>query len=222
MIELQSVSIFAGEFALQNISFQVPRGDYAVLMGRTGRGKTTILESICGLRNVAAGSILIDGVDVTHWLPGDRQIGYVPQDLALFPTLTVAEHLAFALRLRRWPQSEIDARIAELSEVLGITSLLKRTVQALSGGESQRVALGRALSFRPAVLLLDEPLSALDESTRLEMHELLKRVKQATGVTTLHVTHSNEEAEALADHRFELNDGVLSSSNERPARRASD
>ncbi|MCA9138386.1 MAG: ABC transporter ATP-binding protein [Planctomycetales bacterium] len=210
MIHLENVAIRAGGFSLNEISFQVPKGDYAVLMGRTGRGKTTILESICGLRRVTAGTIRIDGTDVTDWLPGDRQIGYVPQDLALFPTLSVAEHLAFALRLRKRPGAEIDNRISELAEVLGITALLDRSVDALSGGESQRVALGRALSFRPSVLLLDEPLSALDESTRTEMHELLKRVKQTTGVTTLHVTHSNEEAEALADHRFELNDGVLS------------
>lgn len=210
MIQLENVSIRAGDFSLNEISFQVPKGDYAVLMGRTGRGKTTILESICGLRRVSSGKILIDGADVTDWLPGDRQIGYVPQDLALFPTLTVAQHLAFALRLRKRSKFEIEGRISELAQVLGITSLLDRSVDALSGGESQRVALGRALSFRPSVLLLDEPLSALDESTRAEMHDLLKRVKQTTGVTTLHVTHSNEEAEALADHRFELNDGVLS------------
>jgi len=210
VIELLNLSIHAGEFSLSDISMKVPRGAYAVLMGRTGRGKTTILESICGLRKVSAGKILIDGVDVTDWLPGDRQIGYVPQDLALFPTLSVSQHLSFALKLRKRPQREIEDRISELAQVLGITELLGRKVAALSGGESQRVALGRALSFRPAVLLLDEPLSALDESTRAEMHDLLKRVKQTTGVTTLHVTHSNEEAEALADVRFELNDGVLS------------
>ncbi|QEG01750.1 Sulfate/thiosulfate import ATP-binding protein CysA [Stieleria maiorica] len=209
MIQLDNVAIHAGDFSLSGISMHVPCGHYAVLMGRTGRGKTTILESICGLRKVSSGRISIDGVDVTTWLPGDRQIGYVPQDLALFPTLTVAQHLAFALRLRKRPQIEIDNRIAELAEVLGIEALLGRKVDALSGGESQRVALGRAISFRPAVLLLDEPLSALDESTRAEMHALLKRVKETTGVTTLHVTHSNEEAEVLADQRFELHEGVL-------------
>lgn len=210
MIQLEGVSIRAGEFKLNDISLEVPSGGYAVLMGRTGRGKTTILETICGLRKVTAGKISIGSVDVTDWLPGDRQVGYVPQDLALFPTLTVAEHLAFALRLRKHPEGFIEARIESLAEVLGITMLLKRKVQALSGGESQRVALGRALSFRPSVLLLDEPLSALDESTRSEMQELLRKVKETTGVTTLHVTHNQQEADALADHRYELNDGVLS------------
>ena len=210
MIELQDLSIRAGGFRLDNVSLEVPSGDYAVLMGRTGRGKTTILESICGLRKVTSGKILIDSTDVTKWLPGDRQVGYVPQDLALFPTLTVAEHLSFALKLRKRSQDFIHARVQSLADVLGITMLLERKVHALSGGESQRVALGRALSFSPSVLLLDEPLSALDESTRSEMHDLLRTIKQTTGVTTLHVTHSNEEAEALADRRFVLHDGVLS------------
>jgi ABC-type sugar transport system ATPase subunit len=210
MIQLQDLSIRAGGFRLDGVSLEVPSGDYAVLMGRTGRGKTTILESICGLRKVTSGKILIDSTDVTNWLPGDRQVGYVPQDLALFPTLTVGEHLAFALKLRKRPQGHIRARVESLAEVLGITMLLGRRVDALSGGESQRVALGRALSFSPSVLLLDEPLSALDQSTRSEMHDLLRKIKKTTGVTTLHVTHSNEEAEALADHRFVLDNGVLS------------
>lgn len=209
MIVLENVTITAGKFRLDGISLVVPDGGYAVLMGKTGRGKTTILESICGLRRVTSGKILVDDVEITEWLPGDRQIGYVPQDLALFPTLTVKEHLAFALRLRRWKKPRIEARIQELAEVLGITKLLDRGVEALSGGESQRVALGRAISFHPSVLLLDEPLSALDESTRAEMHELLKQIQQTTNVTTLHVTHSEEEAIALADHRFVLEDSAI-------------
>ena len=217
MIDLQNVSIRAGDFELSGISFHVPAGQYAMLMGRTGRGKTTILEAICGLRAVSGGKILVDGVDVTDWLPGDRQVGYVPQDLALFPTLTVSQHLAFALKLRKHSLESVEKRTAELAEVLGITHLLDRNVTALSGGESQRVALGRALSFHPTVLLLDEPLSALDESTRGEMHELLKRVKETTGVTTLHVTHSTEEANILADCTLVLEDGRVSVETSRPS-----
>ncbi len=209
MIELRNVCIRAGSFSLTDVSFHVARGQYAVLMGRTGRGKTTILESICGLRKIASGEILIDGVNVTDWSPADREIGYVPQDLALFPTLSVQQHLEFALRLRRHPRQEITERTAELAAVLGLEHLLGRTIAGLSGGESQRVALGRALSFHPSVLLLDEPLSALDEATRGEMHSLLRKVKQATGVTTLHVTHSSEEADALADRRIALENGRI-------------
>lgn len=210
MIELRDVTIRAGQFKLEHISLDIAAGEYAVLMGKTGRGKSTILEAICGLRKVQAGRISIHETDVTDWSPADRQIGYVPQDLALFATLTVREHLEFALRLRKEPRKAVNDRVAELSEVLGIMRLLDRTIRGLSGGESQRVALGRALSFRPSVLLLDEPLSALDEDTRREMHALLKTVKDNTGVTTLHVTHSVEEAEALADRRFVLDDGCIS------------
>lgn len=204
MIELRGVTVKSGSFELPSISLQIQSGVYAVLMGTTGRGKTTLLESICGLRRVAEGQVLIHGQDVTRWSPADRGIGYVPQDFALFPTLTVLEHLEFALRLRKLPRGVVKERTQELSEVLGIGHLLSRSIAGLSGGESQRVALGRALSFRPSVLLLDEPLSALDESTRNEMHDLLRRVKQTTGVTTLHVTHSVSEAESLADRCFWL------------------
>lgn len=210
MIELRDVHIRAGQFELSNVSFLVDAGQYAVLMGRTGRGKTTILESICGLRRIDRGAILIHDTDVTDWPPADREIGYVPQDLALFPTFTVAEHLQFALRLRRQPVRQIEQRTEELAQLLGISHLLNRRIQGLSGGESQRVALGRALSFHPSVLLLDEPLSALDEATRNEMQALLRRVTRESGVTTLHITHSADEAEALADRFFHLHDGKLS------------
>ena len=209
MIELRNVTVRSGSFSLPRVSFQILSGEYAVLMGTTGRGKTTLLESICGLRRVVEGQIFIHGREVTRWSPADREIGYVPQDLALFPTLSVQQHLEFALRLRKHSAAIIAEQTKELSEVLGIGHLLTRSIVGLSGGESQRVALGRALSFRPSVLLLDEPLSALDESTRHEMHELLRRVKQSTGVTTLHVTHSAAESESLADRCFRLTaDGI--------------
>lgn len=204
MIQLQEVSCRAGEFRLENVSVSIGAGEYAILMGQTGQGKTTLLEIICGLRPVSTGRVLVRGVDVTHWAPADRQIGYVPQDLALFPHLSVTAHLEFALRLRRQPRSIRQRRTAELAELLGIEHLLPRRIQGLSGGEAQRVALGRALAFRPAVLLLDEPLSALDTDTRGEMHELLRKVKTNTGMTTLHVTHNLEEAAALADRCFRL------------------
>jgi ABC-type sugar transport system ATPase subunit len=209
MIELQRVSLRAGNFALHDISLRIESGEYAVLMGRTGRGKTTLLEAVCGLRKVESGRILLHGDDVTDWSPADRQIGYVPQDLALFPTLTVRQHLEFAVRLRKSPPAVIRERVDEMSALLGITPLLERHVQGLSGGESQRVALGRALSFHPAVLLLDEPLSALDDATRGEMYALLRSIRERTGVTVLHVTHSRQEAAALADRLLLLEDGRI-------------
>jgi ABC-type sugar transport system ATPase subunit len=207
MIRLDNVSIAAGEFRLTGLSFALNAGEHAVLMGRTGRGKTTVLEAICGLRRVTAGRILLGDVDVTDWDPADRRIGYVPQDLALFPTLSVHEHLAFALTVQRRSREVIDRRVRELAVLLGIEPLLERRIQGLSGGESQRVALGRALSAEPPVLLLDEPLSALDDSTRGEIRALLKQIQTATGVTILHVTHHRQDAEALADRLLVLEEG---------------
>ena len=150
---------------------------------------------------------------MTRLKPADRGVGYVPQDLALFPTLNVRDNLAFALEVRGWGRAETAARVEELGELLGLRSLSDRRPHGLSGGESQRVALGRALAFRPAVLLLDEPFSALDDETRAEMYALLRSVQRLTGVTTLHVTHSLAEAMALADRILLLRDGALS---ERP------
>jgi ABC-type sugar transport system ATPase subunit len=204
MIELSSVSIRIGDFQLKDLSFRVDAGQYAVVMGKTGIGKTTILEAICGLRTVHSGRILINGVDVTRWTPADRNVGYMPQDLALFPSMTVREHIEFAMKVRSRPAKEISDRVMELASLLEITPLLDRRIKGLSGGESQRVALGRALSFRPSVLLLDEPLSALDEETRLTAQSLLKSLNKITGVTILHVTHNQEEADALGDYCIRL------------------
>ncbi|HUY88162.1 MAG TPA: ATP-binding cassette domain-containing protein [Pirellulales bacterium] len=199
MIELCNASIRSGPFVLSDVSLTVPTGGYAILMGGTGQGKTTIVEAICGLRAVERGSVVVGGVDVTRWKAADRGIGYVPQDLALFPTMTVREHLEFALRIRRAGRTLIRQRVAELSHVLGIEGLLARRVHHLSGGEAQRVALGRALAFDPQALLLDEPLNALDETTRDRLCELLRSVQRQRGLTTLHITHSRTEARALAD-----------------------
>jgi ABC-type sugar transport system ATPase subunit len=207
MIELDDITIHSGSFSLAATKLTVPAATYAVLMGGTGQGKTTILEAICGLRRVSSGRIVLNGVDITRWKPADRGVGYVPQDLALFPTMTVREHLEFALRLRRAAAATIRDRVAELAEVLGIQALLARRVRGLSGGEAQRVALGRALSFHPRVLLLDEPLNALDEATRDRLCELLRSVQRENELTTLHVTHSRAEARALADKLFVLEAG---------------
>ncbi len=207
MIRVEELSVRAGAFTLRGVSFAVPAGAHAVLMGRTGSGKTTLLEAICGLRPVVGGTIHLQDQEVTHWPPARRGIGLVPQDAALFGHLTVREHLSFALSLRRWSREQIEARVAELAAWLGLTPLLDRPPRGLSGGEAQRVALGRALSFRPAILCLDEPLSALDEQTRGEMCDLLRTLRAHTGVTVLHVTHNSAEAERLADRVLLLRDG---------------
>ncbi len=209
MIRLDHITWQAGTFCLKNISFTVPSGRYAVLMGRTGGGKTSLLEIICGLRRPASGSVWLGERNVTHTTPGQRGLGYVPQDGALFPTMKVREQLGFALRLRHRSTDEIAKRVKELAEELAIAPLLDRFPNDLSGGERQRVALGRALAARPQVLLLDEPLSALDDDTRESLANLLHRVQRETSVTVLHVTHQASEAARLADVLFHLNGGCI-------------
>jgi ABC-type sugar transport system ATPase subunit len=213
MIELDQLAVRSGTFEMTGVSLTIPEGAYAILMGGTGQGKTTILEAICGLRGVTAGRVVLHGDDVTSRKPADRSVGYVPQDLGLFPTMTVRGHLEFALKVRRTPRPQIAERVAELSHVLGIDRLLERTMRGLSGGESQRVALGRALSFRPRILVMDEPLNALDEPTRDRLCELLRTIQKETGLTTLHVTHSRTEARTLADKLYVIDAGRLT---ERP------
>ncbi|MCB9882301.1 MAG: ATP-binding cassette domain-containing protein [Planctomycetes bacterium] len=209
MIEFRDVSVQAGAFALEGIAFTVPEHGWAVLTGRTGTGKTTIVETLCGLRRPTRGSVHLHGVDVTPWAPGRRDIGYVPQDGALFPTLTVHEHLAFALRLRREREAAIEARVQQLAAQLEIEALLERRPYGLSGGERQRVALGRALAHEPSILCLDEPLSMLDEATHDEMMALLRTVRETHRVTVLHVTHSMRECRVLGDVHLELTEGKI-------------
>lgn len=209
MIRLEDISIRAGIFKLEGISLHITAGQYGILMGPTGCGKTTLLEIICGLRRPDSGCVLINGNDVTRAKPAERGIGYIPQDGALFTHMTVRDQLGFALRVRGWSRDDEQARVAELAEQLGIAHLLDRKPVGLSGGEIQRVAMGRALAFRPNILCLDEPLSALDHETRLSMCDLLQDIRKQTGVSCVHVTHDLNEAARLADAVFRLEGGVI-------------
>lgn len=209
MIRLDNVSIKAGEFLLKDVSAEIPTGSYGVLMGKTGSGKTTLLESVIGLRHVRSGRVWLNGHDVTRFKPAVRGVGYVPQDGALFSSMTVRDQIGFAMTIRGARANAIAARVEELADVLGIDHLLDRRPYGLSGGERQRVAIGRALSFQPSVLCLDEPLSALDTDTREQMCELLGDVHKAYGLTALHVTHNPAEATRLADIVFRIEDGVV-------------
>ncbi|MDF1814208.1 MAG: ATP-binding cassette domain-containing protein [Verrucomicrobiales bacterium] len=209
MIKVDQLEIRAGNFRLQNISFEIPGGKYGVLMGRTGSGKTTVLEAICGLKEIISGHIFLNDRDVTHSRAGERGIGFVPQEATLFSTMTVREHLSFGPKVHKWTKQQIADRVEELSTRLGIANLLDRKPHGLSGGERQRISLGRALATRPAVICLDEPLSALDEDTHSEMSDLILRIVKETSVTALHVTHSRQEAEKMADCVFQLVDGKI-------------
>lgn len=192
---------------LSGVSVAIPAASYAVMMGKTGSGKTTLLEILCGLRRPDSGAIRIDGRDVTFAPPGKRGIGYVPQDGALFPTLTVREQIGFGLRMRRVPPSGIEAGVVEAAEQVGVAPLLDRLPQGLSGGERQRVALARALVVKPSILLLDEPLASVDEDTQDGLIDLLGEMRRSHGITVLHVTHSAREAERLGDLHLRLEAG---------------
>ena len=209
MIQITHLTIRSDAFELKDVCMEIPNNRYAMLMGPTGCGKTSLLEAICGLRPVSAGAILLDGRDVTRLRPAQRGVGYVPQDRALFATMSVRENLGFALNIRRWSPSAIRERAQELAKLLRIEHLLERMPDGLSGGEAQRVALGRALAVYPQILCLDEPLNALDADICGEMCDLLKTVQVQTGVTVLHVTHDRQEVQRLASLTFQFVDGIV-------------
>jgi len=193
MIRLEQLNLVVGSFALRNISLHVRPGEYLVLLGPTGSGKTLLLECLCGLNRIDSGRIFIDGVDVTAFEPRRRRLGYLPQDYALFPHRTVRGNIGFALA------ANDRGRVAELMDLIGVAHLADRFPQKLSGGEKQRVALARALAIAPRVLLLDEPVSALDEQTRDTLCRELKQLQQHTQTTTIHVCHNFDEMLAVGD-----------------------
>ena len=209
MLRIDNISIRQDAFSLNEISFKIRKSEYVILMGKTGCGKTTVMEAICGLKKITAGAILLDDLDISKLKPSERSIGYVPQDGALFSSMDIYSNLSFALRIRKWKKLKIDERVKELADLLGISHLLNRNITGLSGGERQRIALGRGLAFYPDFLCLDEPLSALDEPTRDEMYLLLQKLKSELKITALHVSHSTNDAEILADRIIKIEDSKI-------------
>jgi ABC-type sugar transport system ATPase subunit len=209
MINLKNICVTMGDFSLKSINLDIGKGEYFVILGPSGAGKTVILEVIAGLRAPACGEVWINGDNATQFAPETRKIGYVPQDNVLFPFLNVYDNIAFGLREVNCPGLPVDESVTRLANLLGISNLLGRNVRALSGGEKQRIALARALVLSPKVLLLDEPLSALDLKTAKYLRVELKRIHRELGVTMVQVTHNQSEAEELADRIGILNAGKL-------------
>jgi multiple sugar transport system ATP-binding protein len=195
--------------AVDHVSLDIADGEFLVLVGPSGCGKSTLLRMLAGIETVTSGQILIDGADATHALPKERDIAMVFQNYALYPHMTVAENLHFALKLRRTPKAERNQRVAEVMRMLRLEELEKRRPGQLSGGQRQRVAMGRAMVREPAAFLMDEPLSNLDAKLRVAMRAELARLHDRLGVTTVYVTHDQTEAMTLGERVAVLRDGVL-------------
>lgn len=209
MIRIEDLHVHLPEFSLEGIDLHARKGEFFVLLGPTGSGKTVLLESVAGLLPVMRGSIHLHGRDVTGLAPEQRAIGIVYQDSALFPHLSVRENIIYGLRYHRADHSQSEQRFDRLVAALDIGHLLQRGVTHLSGGEKQRVALARALVVAPDLLLLDEPLSALDPNFREDIRDILKELHRTTGITVLMVTHDFGEARYLADRIAIIHQGRL-------------
>ncbi len=199
-LEVQRLRRSFGDFALEDVSLRLGDGEYWVLLGPSGCGKSLLLQTLTGIYRPDAGLVLLGSRNAGLEEPERRNIGLVFQQAALFPHYSVVGNVEYGLRARGVPAGERKQRVDEMVERLRLAPLLSKSVATLSGGEAQRVAIARALAIRPSVLLLDEPLSLLDHNARLELQAELKRLHQELGLTTLHVTHSRDEARALADH----------------------
>ena len=208
MLELRNISCTFPGFSLSDISFSVADGEYFILLGESGAGKSLLLEAIAGLNPIKTGTLLLDGNDITNEKIQQRGIGLVFQDQAVFPHLTVKENIAYPLKGKHLTKTEKDKIIGDITELLQISKLLNRRPATLSGGELQRVALARALVQKPKILLLDEPLSATDSKLRSELRALLRQINRL-GQTIIHVTHDFDEAVSLADRIAIMNQGSI-------------
>jgi putative spermidine/putrescine transport system ATP-binding protein len=203
------VKDFAGHRALTGVDLTMRPGEFVALLGPSGCGKTTVLRALSGLEQITSGRILIDGVDVADTPVNKRDIGMVFQSYSLFPHMTVLQNVEFGLRMRKVDAASRRRRSVEALEMVGLDHLAERYAHQLSGGQQQRVALARALVTRPRVLLLDEPLSALDAKVRVQLRDEIRRIQTELGITTLFVTHDQEEALAVADRVAVMNAGNI-------------
>jgi multiple sugar transport system ATP-binding protein len=209
-VAIRSVRKTYGQLeVIHGVSLDIADGEFVALVGPSGCGKSTLLRMIAGLEEITGGEIAIGGRVVNDVVPKDRDIAMVFQNYALYPHMNVRDNMGFALRQRRLPRAEIDARVMDAARILGLEQLLDRKPRALSGGQRQRVAMGRAIVRQPNAFLFDEPLSNLDAKLRVQMRSELKELHQRLGVTTVYVTHDQIEAMTLADRVVVMNGGIV-------------
>jgi ABC-type Fe3+/spermidine/putrescine transport system ATPase subunit len=209
VLEITGLTLHAGSFVVRDVSFAVGEGEYFVLMGMTGSGKSLLLKAVCGLARVSEGRIRLHGREITGLEARFRNIGYVPQDGGLFPHLDVFRNIIFPLTVAGRRPAAARAAVEEIVASLGLEGLLARSVAYLSGGERQKVALARALARQPELLVLDEPVCALDEPTRRDICRELRRVQKDFRVATVHVCHSRDEAALVSDRVGVMGEGRL-------------
>jgi ABC-type sugar transport system ATPase subunit len=208
-LSVRDLRFSIGAFALSGLSLEVRSGEYFVLSGPNGAGKTVLMRLVCGILRPHAGEVLVAGERVTDTPPWKRGIGYVPQEGYLFPHLTVLRNAEFGPRMRGLPRDERRRRAEEALDMLGVAALAPRAVKGLSGGERQKVALARALAARPRLLLLDEPVSAIDEAARDTVCRELKALQRRLGITTVHVSHNSAETALVADRVGRIDAGRM-------------
>ncbi len=208
MLNIRNISIFLENFNLKNISIDVEKGTYFVLLGNSGAGKSLTLDSISGIRKIESGKIFLDGIDITSLDIHKRRIGYVMQDYSIFPHLSVFDNIAYSLNIKNIKKSQKISIVERWAEELNISHLLKRSSKGLSGGEKQRIALARIMVSEPNILLLDEPFSAVDIQLKEHLRSMLRKINRM-GMTIFHVTHDLQEAISLADKVGVLNEGNL-------------
>jgi len=201
--------MYDGVEALKNISLEIQSGELIALLGPSGCGKTTLLKLIAGLMKLQEGTLYFGDLDISSWEPQQRNAAMVFQSYALFPHMTVAENIGYGLNVRGLKKNDLEVRVATYMEKVHLTGFGDRKIQALSGGQQQRVALARALILSPDVLLFDEPLSNLDEKLRVDMRREIKRLQKESGITSIYVTHDQEEAMAIADRIVVMDSGAI-------------
>ena len=208
-LKIQGLSKSLGEFHLRDVNLEICDSEYFIILGPSGAGKSILLETIAGIHRPDSGRIILDGADITDHPARLRNIGMVYQDYMLFPHLTIEKNIGFGLKQLGRPASEIKEATGEISSLLGISHLLSRSPDTLSGGEQQRVAIARALIIKPRILLLDEPLSALDAITRRKMRSELARIPSLTGVSVIHITHHAEDLISLGHRSAVMDEGTI-------------